>query len=75
MKNFLSKISVAQWAGLIIAVLAVVFVLMNTQDTAINLFGLTLSGPQWFVLLIVFVVGWLVGVLTSRSRNKKPKSE
>lgn len=75
MKNFLSKISVAQWAGLVIAVLALVFVVMNRDRTAISLFWLDLSGPLWLILLIVFAVGWLVGVLTSRSRNKKPKSE
>ncbi|WP_024794852.1 hypothetical protein [Tomitella biformata] len=71
MKSFVAKVSPAQWAGLIIAILAVVFVLMNTASMKIKLFGLDLTGPQWFILLIVFVVGWLVGVLTSRRRNKK----
>lgn len=71
MKNLLAKISPAQWAGLVIAVLAIIFVLMNTASMKIKLFGLALTGPQWFILLIVFVVGWLVGVLTSRRRNKK----
>ncbi len=73
MKNFLAKISPAQWAGLVIAILAIIFVLMNTASMKIKLFGLSLTGPQWLILLIVFAVGWLVGLLTSR-RNKK-KSE
>lgn len=70
MKNFLARVSLAQWAGLVIAVLTVVFVLMNRKDQEVSLFGLTLTGPLWFILLIVFVVGWLVGVLTSRRRSK-----
>lgn len=71
MNNFLSKVSPAQWAGLVIAVLAVVFVLMNTQKIDISLFGMKITGPAWFILLLVFIVGWLVGVLTSRRRNKR----
>ncbi len=71
MKNFLGRVSPVQWAGLILTVLVIVFVLINRQSTDINLFGLTVSGPQWFILLTVFIVGWLVGVLTSSKRNRK----
>ena len=73
MKNFLSKVSPAQWAGLVIAVLAIVFVLINRDDIPVNLFGLTISGPAWLILLLVFIVGWLVGVLTSRRRNSRSR--
>lgn len=71
MKNFLAKVSPAQWAGLIIAVLAVLFVFTNHDTFEITLLWMHLSGPAWLVLLIVFAVGWLVGVLTSRKRNRK----
>ena len=70
MKNSLAKISPAQWAGLVIAILAIVFVLMNRESTHITLFWMQLEGPTWLILLVVFIVGWLVGVLTSRRRNK-----
>lgn len=71
MKNFLSKVSLAQWAGLIIAVLAIIFVLTNRDDISISLFGWQLTGSAWSILLGVLIVGWLVGVLTSRSSNKR----
>lgn len=70
MKNTLAKVSPAQWAGVVIAVLAVIFVLMNRDSFEITLLWMHLSGPGWLILLIVFAVGWLVGVLTTRKRNK-----
>ncbi len=70
MKSFLSKVSPAQWAGLLVAILVIVFVLINRDGIPVNLFGATISGPAWLILLLVFIVGWLVGVLTSRRRNK-----
>ena len=73
MKNFLAKVSPAQWAGLVIAVLVIVFVLINRDAIPVNLFGVTISGPAWLILLLVFIVGWLVGVLTSRRRNNKSR--
>lgn len=71
MKNLVARVSPRQWAGLVVTVLAVVFVLMNRDEIPINLFGVQVTGPAWIVLLLVFLVGWLVGVLTNRRGRKR----
>lgn len=71
MPSFVSRISPGQWAGLIVAILAIVFVLMNRDEIPINLFGVRITGPAWVVLLLVFLSGWLVGVLPKRRRLKE----
>ncbi|MFD4365950.1 hypothetical protein [Rhodococcus sp. NPDC058521] len=65
-RNILARVSPGQWAALILTILLVVFVLQNRAKTSITLFWMNLSAPLWFTLLAVFVVGWVVGVLTNR---------
>lgn len=70
MKNLLAKISFAQWLGIVLAVLAIIFVFTNTETTKITLYGLHLSGPTWLILLIILAIGWLIGLLMGRSRYR-----
>lgn len=70
MKNLLAKISFAQWLGIVLAVLAIIFVFTNTDTTKITLYGLHLSGPTWLILLIILAIGWLIGLLMGRSRYR-----
>lgn len=69
-RNLLARVSPGNWVALILTILLVVFVLQNRADTSINLFWMHVSAPMWFTLLAVFVVGWVVGVLTNRRRAK-----
>lgn len=69
--NALAKVSPAGWAALALAIIAVIFVLQNRRSTEIQLFWITVDSPLWFTLLVVFAVGWLVGVLTMRGRAKR----
>lgn len=71
---FLSKISFMQWVAVVLAILAIVFVLMNRDTTSISFFGVTVSAPLWLTLILVFAVGWLTGVLTVRKRSGGKKS-
>lgn len=70
-QNLLSKVSPAGWAAVVLSIIAVIFVLQNRASTSIQLFWITVDSPLWFTLLIVFLVGWVVGVLTMRSRAKR----
>lgn len=65
-KKLVARVGPRQWAGLVVAVLAVAFVLMNREEIPISLFGVQVTGPAWIVLLLVFLTGWVVGVLTNR---------
>ena len=71
MRNVVSGVSPGQWAGLLITILAIVFVLMNREEIPISLFGVQITGPAWVLLLLVFLSGWLVGVLTTRRRHRR----
>lgn len=70
MSDFLKKISPAQWLGLVIAVLALVFVLTNRQKADVTIYGLDVHGPTWLILLIVLLIGWITGILMGRNRYR-----
>ncbi|NKY87323.1 hypothetical protein [Nocardia veterana] len=65
----LSRISPTQWVALVLAVLAVIFVVQNHHRVDINILALTIRSPMWLVLLIMFLVGWVAGLLTRRARR------
>lgn len=67
--SLLSRISRNQWIAIVLTVLAVVFVATNRHRVDIQFLLLTISSPMWLVLLATFVVGWLTGLLTRRSRR------
>ncbi|MFF0454104.1 LapA family protein [Nocardia africana] len=67
--SLLSRISARQWVAIVLAVLAVIFVVQNHHRVDINILSVTISSPMWLVLLIMFLVGWIVGLLTRRSRR------
>ena len=58
------------WLGLVLLVVAIVFILQNRGSTRIEVFTLSVSAPLWLILVVAVVVGMLVGLLVSRS----PKS-
>ncbi|PXW34017.1 lipopolysaccharide assembly protein LapA domain-containing protein [Nocardia sp. 348MFTsu5.1] len=72
--NIFAKRSPATWVAVILAVVAVVFIFQNRDSADINLLWVEVSSPLWFILLVVFVVGWIVGILTMRGRTKRKES-
>jgi putative membrane protein len=72
--NIFAKVSPAGWAALILAIIAVIFVLQNRDSTSITLFWIDVTSPLWFTLLMIFVVGWVVGILMMRGRSKKKEA-
>lgn len=73
--NPLSRVSPAGWAAIALSIIAVIFVLQNRGSTPIQLLWITVDSPLWFTLLMVFLVGWVVGVLTMRSRAKRAATD
>ena len=67
----LSRISPAQWIAIVLAVLAIIFIVQNHHRVDINILMVTITSPLWLVLLIIFVVGWLAGLLTLRTRRAR----
>lgn len=58
-------------AAAVLTVLAAVFVLQNRDSTVITLLWAEVRAPLWFILAILFIVGWLVGALMFRDRRKR----
>lgn len=61
--------SARTWAGIALAVLAVVFILQNRDTVTIQLFTVQLSSPQWLTFSVVFVLGLLSGFLGAKRRR------
>jgi uncharacterized integral membrane protein len=57
--------------GIVLAVLALVFVFQNTEKGSVNFLFWTVSLPSWVWLLIVFAVGLVVGSLVPWLRPRK----
>ncbi|MFC9979245.1 lipopolysaccharide assembly protein LapA domain-containing protein [Gordonia sp. NPDC127522] len=67
----LSKVSLPQWIAIGLTVLAVVFIVQNRTTVRIDLFWVSVESPLWFILAVVFLVGWVVGVLAARGRYRQ----
>jgi len=47
--------------GVIILVIAVIFMLQNFDDVEVRFFGWSLNMPMWLLMVIMFVLGMLLG--------------
>ncbi len=59
-----------QVAGLVVLVLAVVFILQNRRRTAITFIVPEATAPVWLALLISGLLGFLVGALLVSRRHR-----
>jgi uncharacterized integral membrane protein len=69
-RSLLTRISPTQWVALALTVLAVIFVAENRNKVSIEFLLITIWSPMWLILLVMFVVGWVTGVLTMRRRHR-----
>ncbi|NEW44961.1 hypothetical protein [Nocardia cyriacigeorgica] len=67
-RSLLGRVSPTQWVALVLTILAVIFILQNRTKVSIEILAVTITSPMWVVLLLVFIVGWVAGVLTMRRR-------
>ena len=58
-------------AGIVIAVLALVFVFQNTGEGRIDILFWSVSMPTWIWLLVIFVAGVAVGSLFPWMRRRR----
>jgi uncharacterized integral membrane protein len=57
--------------SLLILAAALWFIFANTQDVKIRLWVPTVSAPMWLVLLVTFVAGMLLGLITPRLMRRR----
>ncbi|MDQ1246760.1 MAG: LapA family protein [Actinomycetota bacterium] len=56
--------------GIIIGVIALIFVFSNTGEVTLKFLWLDVSAPGWLMLLILLLAGFLVGFMIGRKRYK-----
>ncbi|NUR61461.1 MAG: DUF1049 domain-containing protein [Catenulispora sp.] len=57
--------------AIVIAVIAIWFILANTHKTSITFWIVTVTSPMWLTLAGTFLAGMLVSLLLTRSRNRR----
>ncbi|WP_280269331.1 hypothetical protein [Nocardia wallacei] len=67
--SIVSRISITQWLAIVLTVLAVLFIVANRDRVEIDFLMITVRSPMWLILLVMFVVGWLAGILFRRVRR------
>ncbi len=56
--------------GIVIAVVALIFVFSNTAEVTLKWLWLDVSAPGWVMLLVLLVAGFLVGFMIGRKKYK-----
>ncbi|WP_455432937.1 lipopolysaccharide assembly protein LapA domain-containing protein [Streptosporangium soli] len=59
------------WLALVLLVLAIVFILQNRQEAAIQLFMIVVTAPLWITLVACVAIGMLIGALMSRRGGQR----
>ena len=57
--------------AIVIAVVAIWFILANTHKASITFWIVTVTSPMWLTLAGTFLAGMLVSLLLTRSRYRK----
>ena len=57
--------------GIVIAVVAIWFILANTHKASITLWFATVTSPLWLARAGTFIAGMLASLMLTRSRRKK----
>ncbi|MFE3442856.1 hypothetical protein ACFXNW_07480 [Nocardia sp. NPDC059180] len=68
-RSLLQRVSPTQWVALVLTILAVIFILQNRTKVSIEILAVTITSPMWIILLLLFIIGWVAGVLTMRRRR------
>lgn len=59
------------WLPTLLVVLAVIFIVQNTNDIGIHLFNRTLQAPAWIVYTVLVLGGVVIGAFAQRRRTKR----
>lgn len=63
------RVALRYWVAVILVALAAIFVAQNRERVGVHVLWVTVESPMWFILVIIFVVGVLIGLLLRRRRG------
>lgn len=64
------NLSPKQITGIVIGILALIFVFSNTGQVTLSFLFLQITTPGWVMLLILLAAGFAAGFLVARGRYK-----
>lgn len=64
------NLSSKQITGIIIGIIALIFVFSNTASVTLSFLFLEITTPGWVMLLILLAAGFAAGFLVARGRYK-----
>lgn len=68
-RSFFSGLTAGNWFAILLAVLAIAFIVQNREQVSIDIFFVSARLPLWVSLALVFIVGWLSGRLWKGNRS------
>lgn len=60
-----------RWLAIVLVLVAVVFILQNRGPVAIHLLWIELTSPMWMFLALLFLGGFVAGMLFKRRRKNR----
>ncbi|MET0995843.1 MAG: lipopolysaccharide assembly protein LapA domain-containing protein [Mycobacterium sp.] len=63
------RFALRYWVAMVLAALAAIFVAQNRDRVSVHVLWVTVDSPMWFILVIIFLVGILIGLLLHRRRK------
>lgn len=67
--SLLARLSPKQWLAIALTVLVVAFIIENRHRVDIEFLFITVTSPMWLVLSATLLIGWIIGLLTRRTRR------
>ena len=68
-RSLLSSLTLGNWIAIVLALVAIAFIVQNRDPVSIDVFFLSARLPLWICLGLVFLAGWLSGRF-SRGRSQ-----
>jgi putative membrane protein len=63
------RFALRYWVAIILVALAAIFVAQNRDRVGVHVLWVTVDSPMWFILSIIFFMGFLIGLLLHRRRR------
>jgi putative membrane protein len=64
----LSRFLKERWLSLLLGVLALIFIVQNTDSTRLSLLWMNFDSPLWVVLALMLLIGIIVGSVRTKRR-------
>jgi len=62
-----------RWQAIVLAAVAIVFILQNRADTRVQFLWMDLTAPMWLTLTAVTLVGIVIGMFVTRRNAARKK--